>query len=451
MSISRYPSSSIIRLSPENVTQSRATKVVDPGEERRYQIMIGVLAALGVLYNALLAMAGAHGLPISPTTVMVVEPIILITALITVLRRPISKNDLPSLLLAFTFLIITIYLCIVNQMIFPDTMRNIAIITIFTMLGLRASFVTVSRTTLIITVFVLAILILEIMSTPDFVALLEPAQYFWKTRGLPIQTWDKSGLFGNALGFKGRFAFGLTDHRTSSLFLEQLSLANFGAILMFYVMSLWTRLPVWQRVFYIAVIALIVTTTSSRTSLILAMLIPFGYVFYPRMPRFLNVAIAPLIIVIAWCIEDPSRPYTDDFSGRLSLTVRTLKALDLPAALGMSVTDATNFADSGYTYFIYAASLPGLIALWMFVAFYIPQITAAQKRFAYSSNVFIASSLVVAGTSIFTIKIASILWLIAGFIRGQRREDEEELAPAVEIAPSRDGRMANALSWRALH
>lgn len=392
----------------------------EAAHESRYQITIGILVALAVVYNALIAMAGVAGLNISAVTVMIVEPFILIFALLTVLRKPLDRNDLPSILLAFTFLIITVYISIINQTVFPDTMRNIVIIAIYSMLGLRSSLATVRRTFLVVTIIITAVLILEIVDTPAYVNLFEPAQYFSKTRGLEIPTWDDSGLFGNALGFKARFSFGISSHRTASLFLEQLSLANFAAVLTVYLMTLWSRLPKWQVVFYIFVIITILVTNDTRTSLILAVLAPMGYFLYPRMPRFMNLAIAPLLIFIAWVIEDPTRPYNDDFAGRLSLTVRTLKAMDLPAALGTEAfTAMARFADSGYTYFTYSATLPGMAALWIFMACFVPQITAEQKRFGYAACLFMACSLVVAGTSIFTIKIAGMLWFLAGFVRGR--------------------------------
>lgn len=456
MRLGRSSSPPIIRLTPESLARKQAAaavaagvKPVDTTAERRYQIVIGILAALAVLYNPIIALAGARGLPISPMTVMIIEPIILASVLLTVLRRPLDRDDLPSLLLAYAFLAITIYLSVMNEVIFPDTMRNMAIIALYTMLGLRATFTTVNRTCLVVTILVAAVLVLEIASTPGYVAVFEPAQYFWKTRGLEIPSWDNSGLFGNALGFKERFSFGLTNHRTSSLFLEQVSLANYAAFLTVYAMTMWSRLPIWQRIFYVVVIIAILVSNNTRTSLILAILAPVGYMLYPRMPRYLNVMIAPLLLSIAWWIEDPNRPYADDFAGRLSLTIRTLQAMDLPATLGLKIADAAKFVDSGYTYFTHAATLPGMILLWLFIAFYIPQVTAAQKRFAYASNLFIACSLVVGGTSIFTIKVAGFLWFVAGFLRSQRTETEgkAEAAAPIENSMYRTGAPNRALGW----
>lgn len=419
----RRSSPPIIRFTDRNFQTAQAAPQ-DRKDSRTFQFIVGALAVLAVTYNALVAMIGAVGLPISPTTVMITESLILIGVLLCVLRVPFGRDDLPSLLLAYAFLGITIYLSFMNEVFFPDTMRNIAIIALFTMLGLRAKFATVNTACLVIVILVALVLALEIVSTPDYVRVFQPAQYFWKTRGLDIPSWDKSGLFSNALGFAERFSFGLVAHRTSSLFLEQVSMANFAAFLTVFLMSMWTRFPVWQRAFYTITIVAILVTNNTRTSLILAILAPVGYFLYPRMPRYLNIAIAPLLLTVAWFVENPNRPYADDFAGRLSLTIRTLQKLDLPAVIGEKIGHAMEFADSGYTYFIYAGTLPGLMLLWLFIALYLPQRTAAQKRFAYGACLFIACSLVVGGTSIFTIKVSSMLWFAAGFLRTQTREDE---------------------------
>ncbi|HEX7783120.1 MAG TPA: hypothetical protein VF509_09970 [Sphingobium sp.] len=424
----------IIRFSEQPASASAVA--ASAARDTRYQFILGGLAVLAVCYNGLLAMAGAFGLPISATSVLVIEPLILVSALLAILRISFTRDDLPSLLLAFAFLAITIYLSAINEVFFPDTMRNMAIIALFTMLGLRAKLSTVNMAVLVTTLLTAIVLVIEVADTPLYVQLFQPAQYFFKTRGLEIPDWDKSGLFGNALGFKERFSFGLTAHRTSSIFLEQVSMANFAAFLTVYLMSLWPKLATWRRIFFIVVIVAVLVTNNTRTSLILAVIAPAGYFLYPRMPRYLNVAIAPLLIFVAWFIEDPNRPYADDFAGRLSLTIRTLMKLDLEGALGQKIMDSYAFVDSGYPYFIYAATLPGLILLWMFISFYLPQRTAAQKRFAYASGLFIACSLVVAGTSIFTIKVASMLWFLAGFMRTQRDErDEKDGAEPVEAEP----------------
>jgi len=389
-----------------------------------YQVAVGALVVLAVAYNGLLAMMGAHGAGISMGMVMIVEALILAIALVLVARVPFGPDDAPSIALLLSFLFITLYISAMKETFYPDSMRNIAIIGLFTMLGVRASFQTVNRTFLVSAVIVLAGLILEMISTPAYVSMFQPAQYFLKTRGLAIPEWDTSGLFTNALGFEERFSFGITDHRTSSIFLEQVSNSNFAAVLNIYLLSVWKRLKVWHRVFFIFTAVLIVTTASTRTSLVLALLAPAGYFIYPHLTRFLNIALAPLFITIAWVVGDHTltKLMDDDFVGRLSWTISALYQVDWDAAVGLRTEHAPWLLDSGYTWIIYTCTIFGLFILWTFMACYVPQKTVSQRRFGYAASLFCASSLLVAGQALFSIKIAALLWFLAGFMRAQKEE-----------------------------
>lgn len=404
-----------------------------------YLFAIGAVAILSLSYNALIAMAGGAGMNITPGSVMIFEGLILAAALGLVLLTPFGADDIPSLLLIFVGLMFTLYLSAANEVFYPDTMRNYTIIALFTMLGLRCNFKAVNIIFLTASLLVLAVLLFEMFDLKGYVDTFQPAQYFWKTRGLPIPYWDKSGLFSNALGFKDRFTFGISSHRTSSLFLEQISHANFASLLLILALSCWKRFTWWQRFIYVGTIVMIVTSTSTRTSLTLALAAPLGYFLYPHMPRFLNITIAPLFIIIAFVVGDPTIPHlmTDDFVGRVSWTASTLYRLDLSAAMGQNLAKASSFMDSGFVWVIYTGTLFSMLIIWTFVCCYVPQVTTSQKRFGYALSLFVASSLLVAGTAVFSIKVAGLMWLLAGFMRGQRIEIEgPDDTPAKEDAPS---------------
>jgi hypothetical protein len=399
-----------------------------------YKWAVGILVILSMAYNALLAMAGAAGIGISPGSVITCEVLLLAGALMLVLRTQFGPDDTPSLLLLFVSLIIMIYMSAANGVFFPDTMRNYTIIALFTMLGLRSSFKTVNIIFLTASLLVLAGLLYEMFDLPGYVRLFQPAQYFATTRGLAIPDWDKSGLFSNALGFKDRFTFGVTAHRTSSLFLEQISHANFASLLIILLLACWKRFTWWNRLVYVGTIVMIVITTSTRTSLTLATAAPLGYFLYPYLPRFLNILIAPLFIIIAFVVGDPTVTHlvTDDFVGRVSWTASTLYRLDLLSALGQNISMSPFFMDSGFTWVIYTGTLFGLLIFWTFVSCYVPQVTISQKRFGYALSLYVASSLLVAGTAVFSIKVAGLMWFLAGFMRKQRVElsGQEEAEPA---------------------
>ncbi|CAN5254903.1 hypothetical protein BH10PSE12_BH10PSE12_05170 [soil metagenome] len=405
-----------------------------------YRFAIGVVVILSLCYNAILAMAGAAGVGISASSVVTFEVLLLVSALLLVLRTQFGPDDTPSLALLFVSLVIMIYMSAANGVFFPDTMRNYTIIALFTMMGLRSDFKAVNTIFLTATLLVLAGLLFEMFDLAGYVNLFKPAQYFATTRGLPIPEWDKSGLFSNALGFKDRFSFGVTAHRTSSLFLEQISHANFASLLIILLLSCWRRFAWWHRLIYVGTIVMIVITTSTRTSLTLALAAPLGYFLYPYLPRFLNILIAPLFIIIAFVVGDPTVTHLmeDDFVGRVSWTASTLYRLDLGSAMGQNISMSPFFMDSGFTWVIYTGTLFGLLIFWTFVSCYVPQVTISQKRFGYALSLYVASSLLVAGTAVFSIKVAGLMWFLAGFMRKQRDDlvepEESKSDPPVEAA-----------------
>jgi putative polymerase len=265
---------------------------------------------------------------------------------------------------------------------------------------------------------VLAVLVGEILSTPAYVALLHPAEYFQNTRGVPPATYSDSGLFRGALGFEGRFSFGLIDHRSSSIFLEQVSLANFCGVIVIYLISFGNRLTLSDRLIFIGTVVLILVTNDTRTMLIFTVVSAVGYVVYPWIPKICDFLMMPTIVVVGFVIH-AFRPdaHEDDFVGRISSTVRNILNMDLPAALGLELDKATTFVDSGYVYITYGATIFGLILFWLFVSFYPAGRTPNQKRLCHALSLFMFLNLMIGSTAIFSMKTAGILWLLVGFLK----------------------------------
>jgi hypothetical protein len=393
----------------------------------RFAVAI-VLAA--VLYNTFLAFVKARGFPITLPMVIVTELMILAGAALAVLHTGFRKTDAPALLLFFFFLFNALLISLVNGAIVIEMARNAAVIAVFLMIGLRADRETVARTFAIAAGLVFFVLLLEVLWTVGYARFLEPGLYFEETRGIARSEFDEIGLFANALGFEDRFALlNLVPHRTSSLYMEQVSLANYAIILAIFLVSLWKRIPVWQRIAYSLLIAFILVTNNSRTALAMTLAAPVIYFLAPVLPRLITLGLMPAVLAAAVLVATVSPATGDNFAGRVSLTVRTLSELDLSALLGALATEAATFADSGYTFVIYGSSVLGLLALWLFFSLIIAGRGAAQKRAGVMMGLYFFMNLMVSGTSVFSIKTAALLWLLIGFLRREADEDEEAGQP----------------------
>lgn len=404
----------------------------------RYTITVLLVGAIS--YNACLAVLNAHLMPLTMTQVALCEFLLLAGVALAVLSRGISQEDEPCLILAAAFFIGALFLSFINGALVLEALRNIAIVVLFTMLGLRADERGVRLAFVAMTTLVLLFMLFELTAQNGYVAMFRPFDYYQNTRGIGEVDYDDVGLFGNALGFEGRFSFGIFKApRTSSIFLEQTSLANFASVIAIYLMAMWGRFTRAERLLGIVFVGLALLSNNTRMSSGFALLCIAGYFLYPRLPRYTTLLLPLLMLgaaIVLTTMLGPSRE--DDLAGRLGLSVHLLTLTDLPASLGARATESGQFPDSGYSYVLYSSSLVGAVILWLYVAMIVPFKSDAQKRCAWSIGVFFFMNLLVAGNAIFSMKVAAPLWLLAGFMRSLSDIPEE-------IARTRAERLARAV------
>ncbi|MDM9619541.1 hypothetical protein [Rhizobium sp. S96] len=393
-----------------------ARKAAPEKEPIDYSIL--AVGVLGVIYNAILAFINHNIIPLAPSHVVLSEILLLVFSFAYLLRKGIFEPDLVPLAYLLATIALTIYVMVINRAGYVDHLRNVLIIFAFVVMGRWVNERTLKLTFRLCCLCVLIVLVCEILSTPAYVGLFHPAEYFQNTRGVPPATYSDSGLFRGALGFEGRFSFGLIDHRSSSLFLEQVSLANFCGVMVIYLVAFANRLTWLDRLIFVSTVVLILVTNDTRTMLIFTIVSVAGYVIYPWLPKICDFLMMPGIVVVGFIIH-AFRPdaHEDDFVGRISGTVRNIIDMDVPATFGLELEKATTFVDSGYVYITYGATIFGLILFWLFVSFYPAGQTPNQKRLCHALSLFMFLNLMIGSTAIFSMKTAGILWLLVGFLK----------------------------------
>ncbi len=400
---------------------------------QRFAWPIILITLAGVAYNAVLAFLNAHGFTVGLPLVITTELLILAAAGMMMLASGMRPTDgAPALLFAF-FLIVALIISVFGGALFIGMARNIAILSLFLMLGARLDSAAIRKCFLLAGILVGAVLLLEVVSVDGYASTFQPGPYFQQTRGIGTAEYDESGLFAPALGFEGRFSiFTITGHRTSSLFLEQVSLGNFAAVMAIFLVAKWQEIGRGQRIFSIALMTLILLTTNSRAGLAVTLAAPAVYYLAPRVHRYLTLFIFPLVLLAAWIISSAIPSTSDDLPGRMGVTIDNLSTLDIRSLAGFEALSADLFADSGYTYVIYASSVFGMLALWVFVSTIIAGPGKERLRCSLLTSIYIFANLSVSGTSIFSIKTAALLWLLVGHMR---REDAAAMEPASEAEP----------------
>lgn len=381
----------------------------------------GLLLMAAVFYNAFLAVMNAHGLSLNQGYVSITEILIVLLAMGFAGIKIASLPNIRPLLLFSLFMIFAITLvAIVNQYIYLKSLRDILLIVVFFVVGGLAGEKNLFLTFRYLCAVVLLFMLIENYLTGFYVALFEPSSYFANTRGIEEFSIDESGLFRNALGYQGRFSFGfLSDHRLSSIFLEQVSLANFSMVLAIFTSAFWGKLNRNDRFFYILTIVFIVLSNSTRTGTGVCLLVLFGYFIFPYLPRYSNLLYMPVIIIIAVLVfyepDFASMPHTDDLAGRIGRTLYLLESIWPYYFTGGPLDLISRTADSGYAYIILSQTIFGLIAFWLFSCLIVPQSDENNKRFAHGSSLYIFLNLMI-GAAIFSIKVSAPFWFIAGYL-----------------------------------
>lgn len=385
--------------------------------QRRFPDHLLGLVAAAVLYNAGLAALNAVGVHQTFATVALTEALILAStaAYIGAAKLPVI-NPLNVRIVLFG-IVVAIYVSFASQAAAFDCGRSAAIIGLFAILGATATERQVFLLFRLLSAAVLVFLLVEIFDTALYVKIFQPADYYAATRGIEEFSLDDSGLFRNALGFQGRFSFGLSDHRTASIFIEQVSLANFCGVLIIYLLACYDRLTRPDRLLHVGTVVLVLLSNDTRTTSSFALISLAGAYLFPRLPARATFLAMPAVLGFGFAfIFARGLSASDDLQGRLSVTVMNLSSLDWSAWLGFGARRLSSYMDSGYPYVIAGSTVFGLVFLWALLATALPADTAPRRRCLFGLNIYMCFNLMIGGTAVFSIKIAAPLWMLVGYM-----------------------------------
>jgi putative polymerase len=203
----------------------------------------------------------------------------------------------------------------------------------------------------------------------------------------------------------------LGDHRVSSIFLEPVSMGNFGAIAIAFALSIGRRrgAAAWTAglvgLFAIAV-------ADARFGSIVALLF-LAARFLPSGWTRIGLPFLPLIALgVLGAFALTGVGHGDDLPTRLAGSGRTLFDMGPAALFGLADTETITF-DAGYAYMLAAFGLPFCVILWLgFVM--LPTPTAEAERFKLMLAIYACTLLCVSGTSLFAMKTGALAFFIVG-------------------------------------
>ncbi len=365
-----------------------------------------------VLYNAILAILVARGMQLGYSSVAAVEVFIIIICLALSVTTGVSNRDIMPIALLWFICALALVASISFDKVYIGSIRNFALIAVFGMLGQRMDIRFIRKAFFIVSAVTLAVLIWEIASVESYASFFTPARYYELTRGTAVSEFDDSGLSVGTIVFEGRFSLGIfSGRRTSSIFLEQVSINSYAIVCMAFLSGMWGSLNWKEKSLQLLTIFLIIASNNARMGALMCLVMPIGYFIFPWLNRNLILAIPFVILGIIFSLSAYlQNAVGDDLTGRLGVTYRLLNRFNLADLFAGNPLIVEKTFDSGYAFIIASIGLFGGLAYLLFLVYYPRHETKEQSRASWSLAIYILAWLTVGGTATFSIKTAALLW-----------------------------------------
>lgn len=390
---------------------------------------LGTIAAVGIVisaltFNLVLSFVNASISHVSSGAVIAVELLLIGAATLMILNRRES----------FVIVSIAVSAWLIFEMIIryqydPKVFRDAFIPIIFFYLGRSySSPVSADRLLTLALLIVVAGALFEWMFLDTFLKYVDVIGYYVARGSVDASAATGApGLFISGLRFEGRTLLPfLGEHRVSSVFLEPVSLGNFGAIAFAWTLLRDRRNPAALIAKTIG-IAVILILGDARFGFYLCGVVLLTYLIAPLVRPAMAFALPFLALIgLLWYAGAMVGVAWDNTTtGRFLLSGQLLSTLDLGQALGLKVT-TIDFDDSGYSYMLSRFGVAGAASLWALYVFGSPAETMESWRFKLFVCVYLVLLLSISTSSV-TIKTGALLWFLAGSIANGYRPAPQAL------------------------
>ncbi len=364
-----------------------------------------------------LAFLNARGFAVSSGMVGLAEAMVFALCLAVQLQR-MSPWTVVLLLSAMSWIVLT---WLIRQRADLKSVRDLLIPILFLSLGRQIADTRFAERLLQqITVLVMVVAVFEVLFPDAYGTLLNTFSFYAglgsireSAAMLTGQTLTLNGFRPDAIGRTLLPAI-LGAHRTSSLFLEPVSLGNFATIVL-----AWNLSKNWQDIgkpaLLLILAALVFIVLSDSRFGMLMVLVLLGYRLLP-MPGMRWVApvfpfmVFAALVGVAWLWPN----ITDTLAGRLSGSGQALLEFGPARLLGFDGL-LPGFGDMGYAYVLSRFGvLPVLVLLLLL--FLMPCMSERARRFRDLIVLYFFSSLAISGTSVFALKTAGLMWFLLGVL-----------------------------------
>jgi putative polymerase len=382
-------------------------------------VLTGLVLIGSVCFNAALAIVSGHVMVASSALVIAAEATFVSAAIYLALQSWRAEMT-PVIAIIVMLVLFAIVRSVATGAIEPKYLRDTLIIPTFLLLGMASGTNNLVRTVIIVHAIVFAVFLLEALAPSIYSELFRIQDYYINTRGNSASEFynSNSDLFISATRPNERFLPFIDEERLSSIFLEPVSLGNYCTIIVAFVVASFRRLSKRTLAFFVISTIAMLFGCDGRFAVVCSILILLASFVASRLPPHSAIVYLPAAVLVMFMIVSSAAIQTggDDFVGRIAHTKDMLMRFDVQDFLGISNAFIDEAVDSGVAYLIVTQSLPGLILLWMFIAWGPVEHTTEQIRYTHALCLYLALSMLVS-YSFLTIKTGALLWFIQGTLQ----------------------------------
>lgn len=395
---------------PYDLCQYRRAPQIQSAAQYRLWLKCVYAVVLGTLvFNFALAFVNTNAFRISESLVILSEMALLSAALFLVF----SRNSVLLLLLLLYFSYMGLILALRPELDLK-AIRDFLIPIVFYLIGRNFRRIEdADRLVWICAVVVLAVGFFEFLFLDLYTRIVSIFDYYVARGTLTADSnfVEGSNLFVSSTRIGGRnFLAFLGNVRASSVFLEPVTMGNFGAFL-----CLWAlfRSGMRYRMLMFAAAFAAVVLPDARFGMLVCFALVAAAVLGHFLPRISWWAL-PVLVVLALALYggwSTAIGWTDDLGGRLLHASQLLQQVTPETLFGVE-RNIPFLADNGFAYSLAQIGAVGLIALWTAYMF-APIADQRAIQFKALAATYIALLMTISN-SFYSIKLAALFWVAAG-------------------------------------
>lgn len=393
-----------------------ASQLARPAKAAPAALFAAALVVASLCFNFVLCFVNTKLFSVNAGLVMGAEMVLIGSALLLVLR-----DNQPLYAVLAAYLSYSVFLASMQGAFDMKSVRDLLIPIVFVFVGRRFGDPAMGDRLVAICVWIVLLVgLCEFFFLTQYLKFIDIFAYYVSRGTVNAAASDTTGthLFASGIRPEGRSLLPfLGEHRVSSIFLEPVSVGNFGAIAFSWTVLRNFRRPLAMLAKLLPVVTIFVLA-DARFGLMVSLTC---FVVFPaakyigRVPMLLAPFFALWLLAIVGVLN-ANTPWDNGLGGRLLVSGQMLSGLDLSEVLAF--VPVTRFvSDSGYTYLLTKTGLIGVVGLWGLFVLY-PAKNDEEWRFRVFVAVYILALLTISN-SLYSLKTAGLLWYLVGCVASQ--------------------------------